>query len=245
MSTMTWSLVQPWIASNPHSLKLSPFKNASTSVEGPPEIEGLAPGWTKRAVQPATPLSAVLMAQDVLYSGMNEGNRRGILRDEVTDLQEKSVLLLKGRQWPLRRTAEGLVAVGLEEGRTWPELGWSALCALRECQIVTLNEDKKQVGFFPTDVRTWSREIPVLVLDHEVRYLHTPPKGFQLGLWLSRLEADSWSVAWPLADGTMVELKSKAETLHETVHGKVTKDQLCKRIGRAEAVRVLADWVCG
>jgi len=182
------------------------------------------------------------MAQDLLYSGLNESGRRGILRDEVTDLQEKSVLLLKGRQWPMRRTAEGLVAVGLEEVRTWPELGWSALCALRECQIVTLNEDKKLIHFFPEDVRTWSRDIPVLVMDYEVRYLHTPPAGFQLGLWLSQRETDGWSINWPLADGTMVDLKAKAESLYETISGKVTKDQLCKRVGRAEAVRLLAQW---
>jgi hypothetical protein len=165
-----------------------------------------------------------------------------MLRDETTDLQEKSVLFLKGRQWPIRRTAEGIVAAGLEEGKTWPELGWEALCALRECQLVSINEDKKQISFYPTDIRTWSSTTPVYIVDHEVRYLHKQSTPFSLGLWLSQQEQAGWSIAWPIADGTVVELKAAAEKVNETVPPRVTKDALTKRVGRAEAVHHLAQW---
>jgi len=243
MATLSWTSVQPWLSVNPHNIHLIPFKNASTSVEGLPELQGIIDGWTKQPVHPATPLSAVLLAQDPIFSSLNEGARRTIIREEVTDMQEKSILMLKGRQWPIRRTSEGIVAVGLEEGRSWPELGWTALCALRECQIITLNEDKKIIKFFPEDVRTWSVNTEVLIMDHEVRYLHKQAPKFQLCLWLSQKEVEGYIISWPLAEGSMVELKEKAEKLHQSIHGKVVKEQLCKRVGKAEGIHHLTSWI--
>ena len=242
MATLTWTHVQPWLAANPHTLTLKPFKPGGVSILGHPETEGLFPGWSKKAVAPATPLSALLLIQDVLYNGLTEEARRGVLRDETTDLQEKSVLFLKGRQWPIRRTAEGIVSAGLEEGKSWPELGWEALCVLRECQLVLLNEDKKQIQFYPADLRSWNVSTPIYILDHEVRYLHKQPSSFSLGLWLSQQEQTGWSITWPVADGTVVELKAAAEKVNETIPQRISKDALTKRIGRAEAVYHLAHW---
>jgi hypothetical protein len=242
MATLTWTHVRPWLSANPHTTALKPFKAGGVSIQGHPEVEGLAAGWTKKAVAPATPLSAILLAQDVLYNGLTEEGRRGVLRDETTDLQEKSVLFLKGRQWPIRRTAEGIVAAGLEEGKSWPDLGWEALCVLRECQLVLLNEDKRSLSFYPADLRTWRVDTPIYILDHEVRYLHKQPASFGLGLWLSQKEGAGWSIAWPVADGTVVELKTAAEKVNETVPPRLSKDALTKRVGRAEAVHHLAHW---
>jgi hypothetical protein len=242
MATLTWTHVQPWLAANPHTSTLKPFKPAGVSILGHPETDGLFPGWMKKAIAPSTPLSALLLAQDALYSGLTEDARRSVLRDETTDLQEKSVLFLKGRQWPIRRTAEGIVAAGLEEGKTWPELGWEALCVLRECQLVVLNEDKKQIQFFPADLRTWNATTPIHILDHEVRYLHKQPSSFSLGLWLSQQEQAGWSIAWPTAEGTVVDLKAAAEKVNETIPARVSKDALAKRVGRAEAVHHLSHW---
>ena len=242
MATLTWTQVQPWLRTNPHKVPLVSYKSATISIQGHPETEGLFPGWTKKSVAPATPLSGILLAQDVLYSGLTEDARRTMLRDQTTDLQEKSVLHLKGRQWPIRRTAEGIVAAGLEEGKSWPELGWEALCSLRECQILLLNEDKKQVSCFPSDLRTWSSSTPILIFDHEMRYVHKQAKPFFLGLWFSQQEQAGWSLPWPVADGTVVELKAAAEKVNETVPAKITKDALSKRVGRAEAIHLLSQW---
>ena len=242
MATLTWTQVQPWLLANPHTTPLVPYKSGSTSIQGHPETEGLFPGWTMKSVAPATPLSGILLAQDVLYSGLTEDARRTMLRDQTTDLQEKSVLHLKGRQWPIRRTAEGIVAAGLEEGKSWPDLGWEALCALRECQLILLNEDKKQITFYPEDLRTWSSTTPILIFDHEMRYYHKQSTPFSVGLWLSQQEQAGWTIAWPIADGTVVELKAAAEKAKETVPAKITKEALSKRVGRAEAVHLLSQW---
>ncbi len=242
MATLTWTHVQPWLTANPHSLSLKPFVPSSMRIEGTPETDSLFPGWTKKAVAPATPLSAILLKQDVLYAGLTEQARRSFLRDVTTELQENSLLLLKGRQWPIRRTAEGIVAAGLEEGTSWHDLGWEALCALRECQLVLLHAEKRTLQFYPQDLRQWSSQVPIYILDAQVRYLHTQPSSFFFGLWLSQLEQSGWSIPWPVAEGTMKDLKAAAEKVQESVPAKMNKDGLAKRVGRAEAVALLSKW---
>lgn len=245
MSTVTIAQVREWISHNPLSTAcLKPFTPPKKSLEGVPDIpcEG---GWTRQSVTPATPLSAVLLAQDYMYASCPLATRKSMLRDELTDLQEKSMIHLKGRQWPVRKTSEGLAAAGLEEGRAsaWPAIGWNALCALRECQLVLLNEDKKQITFYPEDVRLWSSERDTLVLEHEARYLYTSPKPIHemLGLWLSEQEQQGWTIPWPEADGTMEELKAAAEKAN-LVSSKLKKEVLQKRVGRAESVALFSSW---
>lgn len=241
---LTWNTVKPWIERNPfQTAALKPFVPTQETVSGGSDVVDTK-GWTRVNVAPATPLSAVLLAQDTLYAASPINSRHALLRDELTDLQEKAMLLLKGRQWPVRKTAEGLAAAGTEEGRasTWPAQGWRAICALRECQIVVVNEEKKHVSFFPEDVRTWSNEIDTLFVEYEARYIWHRPAGASVGLWIGEKEADGWTVEWPVAEGTMEELKSAVGKHNLVLPAKCNKDTLSKRIGRAEAVNVLAQW---
>lgn len=241
MSTLTWPIVQSWIERNPfQTAALSPFQHPDTLAHLVADHE-TEYGMVRLPVSPATPLSAVLLAQDSMYAASSPNSRRAMLRDELTDLQEKACLHLKGRAWPVRKTAEGLAAVGLEEGRAsvWPALGWRALCALRECQLVLVNKDKKQIQFYPEDVRTWSSEIPTLLVEFESRFIWSGT--WSVGAWLSDREHDSWTVEWPLADGSMEELKALAEKHHESTE-KRNKEALRKRVGRAQSVSTLAQW---
>lgn len=241
---LTWSSVKPWLERNPfQTAALKPYVAAQESVAVHADAVD-AKGWGRIPVSPATPLSAILMAQDSTYAASSANSRRAFLRDELTDLQEKSMLLLKGRQWPVRKTAEGLAAAGIEEGRAsaWPAQGWRALCALRECQIVVVNEDKKQIHFYPEDVRTWSSEIETLYIEYEARFIWDAPKGASLGLWLSEKETDGWCIEWPVAEGTMEELKASAIKLNLSLPPKCNKESLTKRVGRAESVHVFSNW---
>lgn len=244
MATLTWSHVQTWIESNPFKNKSLP-KYVSESQKVLDIQEREEDGWAKIRVSPATPLSAVLLAQDTYYEISPELSRRAALRDETTDLQEKAVLLLKGRTWPVRRTAEGLGACGLEEGRAsiWPAIGWRAVCALRECQIVTICEDKKEISFYPEDIRTWSNTIDTFCVDSECRFLWTR-SGAQayLGKWLSSREAAGWTLNWPLAEGNMEELKAMAAKCPESFAGKMTKETLQKKIGKSQSYQTLVKW---
>lgn len=241
---LTWNTVKPWIERNPfQTAALKPFVPSVETVTGGSDVID-AKGWTRVSVSPATPLSAVLLAQDTLYAASPINSRHALLRDELTDLQEKAMLLLKGRQWPVRKTAEGLAAAGIQEGRasTWPVQGWRAICALRECQIVIINEEKKHISFFPEDVRTWSNEIETVFVEYEARYIWHRPTGASLALWLGAKEDAGWTLEWPVADGSMEDLKAAAVKLNLVLPPKCNKDSLTKRIGRAEAVHSLSQW---
>jgi hypothetical protein len=236
-----WTTVQKWIATNPHKTStLKPFAVRAEVIEGASEYID-SDGWKRIPVVPATPHSAILLATDSTYESNTEGGRRATLRDETTDLQEKAILHLKGRQWPVRRTAEGIVACSLEESKAsaWTTLGWSALAELRDIQIVILNKDSNKLRFIPEDVRTWSHEREILWIDHECRYLWTLPSDTTLSTLMRTYERDGWTIEWPLADGTMEELRTLADA-HNESHTKILKEGLRKIVGRAQSVKVLS-----
>jgi hypothetical protein len=244
-STLPWTMIHASVAKNPYKnatlAKYTPANQmAQVSIE---DID--SNGWNKQSVVPATPLSAVLLQQDCIYNATIESSRRAMLRDETTDLQEKAVMLLKGRGWPVRKTAEGIAAIGLEEGRasTWPSIGWRALAALRECQLVLINEEKKTVEFFPEDIRTWSSQVEILFLEYECRYIWAPRQEgkVQINTWLSEKEREGWGIGWPIADGTIVELRAASEKLNESATGK-RKEALQKSVGRAQAIHQFSSW---
>jgi hypothetical protein len=239
----TLKQLQSWIQLNPHkSACLVPYKHASQTIEGPEETPD-AEGWSKIQVLPPTPLSAILLLQDTIYGATLDSARRSFLRDETTDLQEKASALLKGRAWPIRRTAEGLSAIGLEEGRasTWTELGWRALAILRECQLVILDETKQTIHFYPEDIRTWSQTTDIYFIDHEARYIWTHSTPIHLITWLTNHESAKWTISWPLADGSMEELRSAATLLQLNTSGKI-KEVLRKLVGHGQAIQLLSKW---
>ena len=242
---LSWNSVRTWLQNNPQGTQgLSAFVPPTKAIITRETTD--ADGFIRVPVVPTTPLSAVLLAQDYVYQGSTEGARRSMLRDETTDLQEKAVLLLKGRQWPVRRTAEGLASAGMDEGRgAWVELGWEAVAALREIQMVVIDEDKKTVRFVPEDVRTWSTDVETIVVTHDCRMLWTKPVGKTLGLghWIGQKDTDGWLIDYPLVDGTMEELKALAARSLEALPSKATKDVLRKRIGRSQAITHLTQFV--
>lgn len=244
MTEISWANVQTWIQSNPHQTKaLTPFKWARDKVEGADEVKN-ADGWHQINASPSTPLSAILLAQDTMYQALPEHARMAVLRDETTELQESCARHLKGRQWPVRRTNEGISVCGLTEGRAadWTDIGWRALATLRECQIILVNQTAQTIRFFPEDVRCWSSSVETIWIDHECRYIWSHPSKPNVKQWLSDKEVGGWSIQWPEAEGTMDELKQVAQKVGENISGKIMKDALMKRIGRAQSIHTLSSW---
>jgi hypothetical protein len=244
MTTLNWAQVQQWIQNNPYKTKtLSTHVSTKNSVDVP--IEKMdSDGWTKIQVFPATPLSAILTVQDSIYQASSEMARKAFLRDETTDLQEKAIIHLKGRAWPVRRTAEGITSAGLEgKASIWTDMTWKALCALRECQIILINEGKKEISFYPENIATWSSEFETFCIDHECRFIwtHDTLKNV-LHSWILDKEKDAWTIHWYITDGTMDELKELLQKMNETLDGKLKKDVLQKRIGRLQGIHLLSNW---
>ena len=237
MATVDLKTVQNWIKVNPYqNASLKSYYGLETAAIKEDNIQN--DGWTKQLITPSTPLSVVLMIQDELYSAIPVTARSSRLRDETTDLQEKAAIHLKGRVWPVRRTAEGITAIGLEEERhsLWTSLGWRALCQLRECQIIVVNDALKNIVFYPEDVRLWSKETPIYIMDASAHINLIPPKNFKLIQWLRKQESDGISVQWPEYDGTMEEIKALADKLGLS---KGTKDVLRKKIGTSQSIKYL------
>jgi hypothetical protein len=245
MTTLSWTQVQNWITQNPHDEKdLPPFLNYKQNINLENDILDDF-NLTKNKVSPSTPLSAILLGQDTLYGAYNESSRRAVLRSETTDLQEKAIIHLKGRSWPVRRTAEGISACGLEEGRasSWPSIGWKALCELRECQVVIVNEEKKEIQFFPEDIRTWRSDIDIFFVEYECRFLWTHKNMCEvLNSWLEEKEKQSWSITWPLAEGSMEELKKEYSNSSDSFSGKLIKENIQKRLGRLQSFKLVSSW---
>jgi hypothetical protein len=247
MTEISWTNVQTWIESNPQSHKtLSPFKWARDKIEGADEVKE-ADGWSRITVSPSTPLSAILLSQDTMYQALPEHARMAVLRDETTELQESCARHLKGRQWPIRRTNEGITTCGLTEGRSsdWTDIGWRALATLRECQLIVVNQTAQTIRFFPEDVRCWSSSNETIWIDHECRYIWSYASKPNVKGWLTTKEQAGWSLQWPEADGTMEELKQAAQKVGDNILGKITKDVLMKRVGRAQSIHTLSSWVSG
>lgn len=237
-----WNTLTSWIQKNP-TKDVCVSRAHSTETAAVEQDKADTKGWTTVLVSPATPLSIVLFAQDPIYASSGLGARNSLLREETTDLQEKATLHLKGRAWPVRKTAEGISAVGLEEERhsLWTDHGWRALCALRECQLIILNQKTKEISFYPEDVRTWSEETEIIFLDSTARSMYIPPKGLHLRTWIQEQQANSWIIHWPTPDGTIDELKALAEKVG-VGNGKATKDVLSRRIGEMQCLTLLGTW---
>jgi hypothetical protein len=239
MSTVAWSSLNEWITKNPFTVTLKAYHGQEQAL---PRDDIPSDDWSKRIITPATPLSAVLMMQDDIYQASPVTARHALLRDETTAMQENAALQLKGRAWPVRRTAEGLAAVGLEEERhsLWTPLGFRALCFLRECQIIVVHELLKTVSFYPEDIRLWAKDIPVYIMDSSAHTVSIPPEGYNLLQWFLKQEGLGLAVNWPETEGTMDELRAAAEKFGETT--KAVKAVLQKKVGRAQSVAVLKAW---
>jgi len=239
MGTVSFEQVKMWVSKNHvHPVKLYEYLGKDTV--NVPEDSQQSDGWSKRLITPSTPLSAILMLQDDIYNAIPTTARHSQLRDTTTELQEKATLHLKGRAWPVRRTAEGLAAVGLETEKhsLWTPLGWRALCYLYECQFVIFNDALKTVEFYPEDVRIWSKARPVYIMDSTAHTVLIGPEGYNLLVWICNYEKNGYLIAWPCMEGTLEEIKAAAVAVGEATV-KITKDRLGAKVGRAQSVKAL------
>lgn len=240
---VSWNSVLGWISNNPSADKRLSLPKKTVLDSIPQESNN----WTTTPIIPATPLSCILSQQDQEYLSHSEGVRQSLLRDECTRLQEQATLTLRGRQWPVRKTAEGLAEVCLETRGEYSTLGFHAMTNLRDCQIILINEQKKTVRFMPEDVRNWNSETELFFIQDDMRGVYIPPNSFtnkDLSKWLSDKETENWLIRWPDAEQTLGvdEIKKILIDHNESLTNKQNKDVLRTRAGRAQSVKILASW---
>ncbi len=236
---ISFDLLKTWLAANKNTSKI----NLRINEDAIEEVK--TNGWKSQAIEPATPLSCILYLTDPMYVHIPTTSRPSILREKCTELESSFTSILKGRQFPVRRTAEAIIAASTGGSDSCSTLGWNALCRLFECQIVWFDEGTKLLQFYPSDVCEWEQEKPIYFISCLANQVWITPEGWnqgELGVWLANKEADGWRVKYEEADGTMEELKELASKIGFNMSVKVNKAELQKQLGRAKAVKHLATW---
>ena len=231
--------LKKWISENlHHGMKLPVMRH-----EVKEQKKG---GWESQSIEPATPLSCILYLTDPMYSHIPANSRPGILRETCTDLESSFTTILKGRKFPVRRTAEAIIAASTGGPSTCSALGLNALCRLYEFQFVWFDEGQKLIKFYPEEVSEWTMEKPVHFISSLANQVWIPPSAWSqasLVNWLAEKENDGWKVNYDEADGSMEELKDLCKKLNYSPATKLNKADLGKKLGRIRAIKELGKWV--
>lgn len=224
------------IDSNPSKMKGLVFENVKENPDGTP--------WDIFMTKPLPipgPISLILWHTDTLYSYGLLSLQKSILRDKILELQQQAEGL--GRRWS-KKKVQDLLARQLESAPSEKMLE-EVLCELFQVQKVVIHKEKKSIGFYPTDMRLWKSDRPVLFADENNQWITTPnDTDLTLLSWVTGKEDEGWSVAWPTADGKFEEMKAEVSKRQLDVHPlpgsplgtRIKKDDWARVLGRAEAI---------
>jgi hypothetical protein len=244
--------LQNWVKENPNRKReVIPIEicTVSDTQEGEDAPATVAGGWIPTPLEPPGPLGLYLWKTDPEFRGGSPPVRRTILRDAIMTITARVDAELRGIKWHRKKVLEQLAAQqtsAVSPPMDTPELD-TALCALFGYQKVSIDEANKKVEFFPSDPRKWSAEFPVWGATTGSRtVLHRPGEesvGGGLSAWLSDRDREGWKIDWPVADGTLEEIKKKMTERSVGVGpslDKPKKADWAAALGRAEAISALA-----
>jgi len=212
-------------------------------------------GWFRRPLGIGGPMAVVLRYKNHMFRGGSIALQKVLLREAITESQNDSPTLLKGRKWPLRRVSEALsscLGSKIPEGQTsaWNEMCYGAICEMEQIQIMIIDTDTKTIAFSPEDVRNWKRDSPTYAMSKDGQWLFAPCNAeseawpaSKIGLWISKMEAANWKIVWPLAEGTMEQMREILEEAGLPVEGRLKKEELARRAGRTGGVKLLSGWI--
>ena len=212
-------------------------------------------GWIRRPLGIGGPMALILRSKNHMYHGGSAALQKVLLREAITESQNNSPALLKGRKWPLRRVSEALSSClnsKIPEGQTsaWNEMCYSAICEMEQIQIMIIDTDTKTIAFSPSDIRNWKSNSPIYAMSKDGQWLFAPCNAeseawpvSKIGLWISDKEANSWKINWPIAEGTMEQMRDILEEAGLPVEGRLKKEELARRTGKTGAIKLLSGWV--
>ena len=254
------NMLRGWIAANPAREQTLPQR--STFRKGNETAEQLSlnvPGggdqWITLSVQPAGPLSAMMMLLDEEYAAAPANLRSRILMERVLEYQEQLDTLKGTRRFArnMKRVRELFGADPARLDDSGRALLWDALCTMKGVQTLVFSEAKgtasgPQIAFSPADPRMWESVRPIFAVDEGLTRVFKPLRfavAKQLGMWLGEREATGVPIVWPAADGTKGELvewlRARPMTWREE-DAKMKKDELAEIAGRAQAIELFSGW---
>lgn len=205
-------------------------------------------GWIPTPLEPPGPLSVVLWNTNPEFRAGTPPVRRTILRETIVSLTKRVETELKGHRWSRKKIIEQLAAqqsADCSPPQDTRELD-AALAYLFEVQLVVVDEANRKVSWVPEDPRTWSASRPVWGITLGSRaILHRPNEtsvGEDLSAWVSEREQDRWTFHWPVADGTLEDLRAKLGAMNVGLGPRIEKPKkadYAAAVGRAESIRHL------
>jgi hypothetical protein len=243
--------IQSWAKENPNRKReVTPIEISAVSdtQEGEAAPATVAGGWVPTPLEPPGPVGFYLWKTDPEFRAATPPVRRTILRDTILKVNERVEAELRGIKWQRKKILEQLAAQ--QTAAVSPPMDTHELdigmCSLFGYQKLCVDEANKKVRFFPADPRTWSAELPVWGATAGSRaILHRPGEesvGKGLALWLSDREREGWTMDWPVADGTLEDIKGKMLQRGVGVGAGIDKPKKADwaaALGRSEAIAAL------
>jgi len=230
-----------WIKINPFSKEtLKEIVAGGAMIERQTETKF---GFAIYPLDPRATLSRILFSLNPEFRAASHSVKTTILREEVVMLCEK-VGGLNGRKHPKKKILEALSS---PVPGHWDVLD-QAMAVIYDVQLIFVNEEAKKISFAPHDLRAWSAEKEVLIMESNGAEAWEWEQG-KLGMkrageFLAEMEDLGWRIVWPEADGTLKAMEERAEEISvsavDSNGKKLKKEILGARIGRAEAIRNLA-----
>lgn len=249
-------LLKSILEKNPHrNEKVSPIpiricSDTNETEEAPQTLCG----WVPTPLEPPGPLAAILWKTNPEFRAGSAPIRRTILRETILQLQSRVENELKGRRWSRPKIIEQLAlqqSADVSPPQDTKDLN-EALAYLYEIQIVFVDEANKKISWVPSDPRTWSASKQVWALSFGSRavFHRTGEESVatQLSQWVADRENEKWRIVWPVADGTMEEMKSKVLAMNLSMGSRLEKPKKADYavvVGRAEAIRHIYDTFSG
>jgi len=249
-------LLKSILEKNPHrNEKVSsiPIRVVSDTNETE-EVPSTLCGWVPTPLEPPGPLAGILWKTNPEYRAGSIHVRRTIIRETILKLQARVENELRGRKWSRSKIIEQLSlqqSADISPPQDTKDLN-EALAHFYEIQIVFVNEATKKISWVPEDPRTWSANKPVWALSVGSRAIfhrsNEESVATQLSQWVSDREYQSWKVSWPVADGTLEDIRSKINAMNVSLGPRLEKPKKADyavALGRAEAIRHLHDTFSG
>ena len=241
---------------NPHqNEKVSPILiRVCSDTNETDSVPSTICGWVPTPLEPPGPLAAILWKTNPEFRAGSLTVRRTIIRETILKLQVRVEAELKGRRWSRPKINEQLAlqqSADISPPQDTKDLN-EALAYFYQIQIVFVDEANKKISWVPEDPRTWSASKPVWSFSVGSRAVfHRSGEesvATQLSQWVSDRENEKWRITWPVADGTMEEMKAKVIAMNLSLGSRLEKPKKADYavvLGRAEAIRHLHDTFSG
>jgi hypothetical protein len=240
------------LQTNPNKDKTLPhieIKMRTDTQDGenvPQTLCGLIP----TPIEPPGPLAAILWKTNPEFRAGTHSIKKTILRETILTLLKRIEYELKGHKWSKKKVIEQLnmqQSADISPPQNTRELD-TALAHLYEIQLVVIDEANKKIKWIPEDVRQWTPDRPVwgISLGSRAIFHNTNESsvGDNLALWVSKREMDGWKIHWPIADGTLEEIKSRLLNMHSKISSRIEKPKkadYASALGKTEAIRHLTE----